>query len=348
MMRRNSNKSKVSSLSSPPARVPGSGSKIERFSDKTGSNSEERENSGGKYIKNDNENSQYDTVRANLRELFSDNTRKEDIEKMIDLTISFLGGSNLEIIDDEVLKVEIASLASYARDMKMAEFRNGTVDDDDDEYELTSLNVSSKNPLGTWSCLFQDYLPYLVIRFNTLGYGYCMLGAILYSFFEEYQVIKTEREALDYLIDVRSSVADKLEEVYSHDFDTDITTTYFDKYFKDSGLLGQEIIEGNSRFICDQKGTIRFYRSSNHLGDESLNLFMELFGVNIIIIRATNKGIYKHSSTDKVGLKYVVIVCNGNHYETVGIRYPSGTIQTLFKHDHIFVKICESLSGFRL
>ena len=113
-------------------------------------------------------------IRTSLIALFSDIVSDANVDKIVDLAMSLIGSLNIETIDDDILKIEISALANYAK-----EFIDSNdpmeLDEEDEEFELASIGISSKNPMGSYSVLFQNIFPFLVVRFSTIGYGLSLI-----------------------------------------------------------------------------------------------------------------------------------------------------------------------------
>ena len=87
-------------------------------------------------------------------------------------------------------------------------------------------------------------------------------------------------------------------------------------------------------------GMQRLFNSTSYLGNEVYQYASDILGIDIYIMRLTNRDLYVHQNTSVRGLvrKVIVISGNGNHYETVGVeRGPERLFQTVFDQTDPFI-----------
>ncbi|GAJ23471.1 unnamed protein product, partial [marine sediment metagenome] len=81
-------------------------------------------------------------------------------------------------------------------------------------------------------------------------------------------------------------------------------------------------------------GLQKLFNSTGFLGDEVYQYASDILGIDIYVMRLTNKDLYPHLNTAKKGFKRkaIIISGNGNHYESVGV-YRDNLYQTTFDQD---------------
>ena len=86
------------------------------------------------------------------------------------------------------------------------------------------------------------------------------------------------------------------------------------------------------------EGLQKLFNSNQFLGDEVYQYASDMIGVDIYIMRLTDKDLYVHQDASKEGVKRKVVVISGNgdHYEIIGVER-NGLFQTVFEPDDPFI-----------
>ena len=172
-----------------------------------------------------------------------------------------------------------------------------------------------------------EYLSYPLARIGALGDGNCLLHAACRAISDTY-VAKDSVERIDFVRELRDEIA------------SDLTRPLFEQ-------LGNGELK-NAFGIEDRPGAeikkvdrfaayVRFLRSKAWLGDEFLDLFEQVFDVEVIVLWFTqDHGVIPNVAKARARrYPHSIILLNlGNvHYETVGYRH-RGEVWTFFAATH--------------
>ena len=171
-----------------------------------------------------------------------------------------------------------------------------------------------------------EYLSYPLARIGALGDGNCLLHAACRAISDTY-VAKDLPERIDFVRELRDEIA------------SDLTRPVFDQ------LGGGEL--KNAYGIEDRPGAemkkvdrfaayVRFLRSKAWLGDEFLDLWEQVFSVEVIVLWFIDGRIIPGIAKERARhYPHAIILLNlGNaHYEAVGYRH-KGEVWTFFAATH--------------
>lgn len=175
-------------------------------------------------------------------------------------------------------------------------------------------------------------IPHDLITIPTIGDGNCFLHAILTSSNEHYNAVNTsEKRKLVRLL--RNDLASLL------DVKVDGSTFY------------QKLSRGQSEDIAKHVTAMRkdymqdYLRSNKWLDAIFLEFFSIIFNINIVIISAKEKDIYRTGDKELLFKKRNTILINyidQVHFESLGISTPDG-LKTIFHPDSEIVKLLNKI-----
>ena len=213
------------------------------------------------------------------------------------------------------------------------------------EVELPMIPVDTYQQLTvTW------YLQDPVVRIGAIGNGSCYFHAVLGGYYPRYQNSRDNNFRMDFVQKLRRDIAYTLEmddplQPGQTMWETAVNGQFMALY--EQQLLGH-VFEDDFGQIIDfsLNGLQRLFNSTSYLGDEVYQYASDMLGIDIYIMRLTNKDLYVHLNTAKPDLvrKVVVISGNGNHYETIGVER-NGLFQTTFDQNDPFILAIKSLTG---
>ena len=175
-------------------------------------------------------------------------------------------------------------------------------------------------------------IPYDLITISTIGDGNCFLHAILTCCNDRYNLMNiTEKGKLARLL--RNDLATIL--------DVSVNNSTF--YQKLSRGQAEEI----AKYVTEmRKDYMQTYLRSNHwLNASFLEFFSIIFDINIVIISAKEKDIYRTGDKELLFKKRNTILINyidQAHFESIGIETPNG-LKTIFHHESEIVKLLNKI-----
>ena len=205
------------------------------------------------------------------------------------------------------------------------------------EVELPMIPVDTYQQLTvTW------YLQEPVVRVGAIGDGSCYFHAVLGGYYPRYQNSRDYKYRIDFVQKLRRDIAYTLEmDDPSHPGQTMWETAVNGQFVAlyEQQLFGH-VFQDDFGLIIDfsLNGLQRLFNSNTYLGDEVYQYASDMLGVDIYIMRLTNKDLYVHLNTAVEGLvRKVVVICgNGTHYETIGVER-EGLFQTTFDQNDPFI-----------
>lgn len=211
------------------------------------------------------------------------------------------------------------------------------------EYELPSIPTDSFQKISvSW------YSQELVVRIGAIGDGSCFFHAVLDGYYPPYQNNSNMKFRMDWVQKLRRDLAYSLQlEDPNHPGMTNWETAADGQFVAlyEQQLLGIDFgkVFGQSLDFSPE-GLQKLFNSTSFLGDEVYKYASDMLGVDIYIMRLTNKDLYVHLNTVSKNLnrKAVVISGNGRHFETVGVQR-GDLFQTVFRHNDPFIQAIKSL-----
>ena len=172
--------------------------------------------------------------------------------------------------------------------------------------------------------------PNLVI-IQAIGDGSCFIHAILRSFNKSY-IEGSNHKRSKICRKVRDSLASTLGEINPEN-----NKTYYDSL--GNGTFGSMSIDLPEISLSHMQKELR---GSNHIGYSYLEYFSNIFDLDIYIINGKTKKLYNlgESNLDTYyrNRNSIVILWRRNHYDLLGIRQPSNTIDCYFTPSHPLIK----------
>ncbi len=175
-------------------------------------------------------------------------------------------------------------------------------------------------------------IPCDLVTIPTLGDGNCFLHAILTSCNNRYNLMN---------ISEKGNLARLLRNDLATILDVSINNSTF--YQKLSRGQAEEI----AKYVTEmRKDYMQAYLRSNHwLNDSFLEFFSIIFDINIVIISAKEKDIYRTGDKELLFKKRNTILVNyidQAHFESIGIRTPDG-LKTIFHPESEIVKLLNKI-----
>ncbi len=213
-----------------------------------------------------------------------------------------------------------------------------TVSVENEEQELPIIKMDSYEPISiSW------YNKEDVVRIGAIGDGSCFFHAVLNGYLKSYQLNSDINYRADFVRKLRRDIAETLS-IKNENGKTNWETTAGGQFValyeqQQMGVDFTDIFGQSFDFSLD--GMYKLINSSAFLGDEIYKYASDRLGLDIYIMRLTDKDLYLHSNTSQEGIerRSVIISGNGSHYETIGIER-NGLFQTLFEYnDPFLVKI---------
>jgi hypothetical protein len=169
-----------------------------------------------------------------------------------------------------------------------------------------------------------------VYRIACIPDGSCFIHAVLKACYLPYQEDNSYRYRIDLAKNVRDALADYLPEIY---------LTFSGGIFQNFAaqqLLDPELLKITVDYSLE--GLQKLLRSTRFIGDELYKLVGESLGVDIYIIRGTNRNLFPHTNTTEAyrRRRSIVVMGQGAHYETIAIM-SDGLLQTVFDANHPFL-----------
>jgi hypothetical protein len=205
------------------------------------------------------------------------------------------------------------------------------------EYELPLI------PMDTFQKIRVSWYPHeVVVRIGAIGKWFLLFSCLLGGYYPPYQNNSSAKFRVDFVRKLRRDLAYTLEmEDPNHPgkilWETAANGQFVALYEQQTlGLDFQDLFGFPLDFSLE--GLQRLFNSNSYLGDEVYQYASDMLGVDVYIMRLTNKDLHVHLNTSVPGLnrKAIVISGNGNHYETVGIER-NGLFQTVFDNNDPFI-----------
>jgi SAM-dependent methyltransferase len=189
-----------------------------------------------------------------------------------------------------------------------------------------------------------------VLRIGSIGDGSCYFHSVLNSYLKYYQTNSNQKFREDFVKKIRKELALTLSEPNPNDPNKTWYETAANGQFL--SLYEQQLLGIDFKDIFDQKvdfslkGLEKHIDSTAYLGDEIYSFAAEVLGLDIYIMRLTDKDLYVHLNTHIKGKnkRSVVISGNGYHFESIGIER-NGLYQTFFDADDPFIIKIRSFSS---
>ena len=207
----------------------------------------------------------------------------------------------------------------------------------DIEHELSII------PIDTYEKINIKWYPNEnVVRIGTIGDGSCFFHAVLGAYYQPYQNNDQYKFRSDLVKRLRRDLAYILQLKDPQRPDKTIWETAVDGQFME--LYNQQMmgLDFTSVFGVpidfSLEGLQKLFNSMDYLGNEVYQYASDLLGIDIYIMRGTNKNLYPYQNTSKefINRKAVVITGNGCHYEIIAIER-NGLFQTVFERDDPFI-----------
>jgi len=216
------------------------------------------------------------------------------------------------------------------------------------EHPVTKLSPLADDQVDVINCSWYQVNP--VVRIGAIGDNNCFLHSISKGYNPEYQTESSMKNKMSYIKKLRYALAESLS---LEDPDDESNRTFYETV-GDGELykLGQSYKSNQGREAIEdfsEQGIYKLLRSSSFLGDEVYALIGQVLGVNIYIVRCTNKDIYKHTEFIYNKRKQISVVIHGDgtHYETLGISTENG-IQTCFYEKDPFIEaLSKKAQGYK-
>lgn len=189
-----------------------------------------------------------------------------------------------------------------------------------------------------------------VVRIGAIADGSCFFHSGINGYYKPYQENADPKYRVPLVQKLRRDLAAYLEEQDPNDPNKIIWETAAGGQFVE--LYNQQLMGVDFSSVFDYpmdfslNGLQRLLNSYEYLGNEIYQYASDVLGIDIYVMRLTDKDLYVHQNTSHPGFrrKSVVISGNGNHYETVGI-VRKGLYQTLFEPDDPFIVAIRGFSN---
>jgi len=210
-------------------------------------------------------------------------------------------------------------------------------------------------PMDTYEELTVTWYPNeKVVRIGAIGDGSCFFHSVLGAYYPPYQNNPDREYRTNFVSKLRRDIAYTLEMEDPKNPGKTLWETAANGQL--AALHQQQVVSSALGEVLDIKdrfgnsldfslnGLQRLFNSKSYLGDEVYQYASDMLGIDIYVMRLTNKDLYVHLNTSVKGLvrKVVVISGNGSHYETVGIER-EGLFQTVFDQKDPFIKSLRNL-----
>ena len=209
----------------------------------------------------------------------------------------------------------------------------------DIEMELPGIQMDTFEELTvTW------YPNETVVRIGAIGDGSCFFHAALGGYYPVYQNNNDYQFRRQFVSMLRRDVAYTLEMEDPENLGMIMWQTAANGQF--TALYEQQLMGLDFTDIFDYpvdfslNGLQQLFNSTAYLGNEVYQYASDILGIDIYVMRLTNRDLYVHQNTSVRGLvrKVIVISGNGNHYETIGVeRGPNELFQTVFDQNDPFI-----------
>jgi len=247
-------------------------------------------------------------------------------------TLPSPGGQNLPTlaqITNEITLEELANTENY----KNQEY----IQEDLHEIELPLI------PTDTYQYLNVSWYPNeKVVRIGAIGDGSCFFHSVLGGYYPPYQNEKNEKSRRNFVQKLRRDIAYTLQMSDPENPDQNMWENAARGQFKnlyEQQKLGLVLDDGFGYYLdFSLEGLQQLFNSTRYLGDEVYQYASDILGIDIYVMRLTNKNLYVHLNTSKRNIerKAVVISGNGSHYETVGVER-NDMFQTVFDSNDPFI-----------
>jgi len=211
------------------------------------------------------------------------------------------------------------------------------------EYELPLI------PMDTFQKINVSWYPQeIVVRLGSIGDGSCLFHSVLNGYYPPYQNNPNVKFRIEWVQKLRRDLAYSLRlPDVNHPGMTNWETAAGGQFVAlyEQQLMGIDFGQVFGQAVdFSLQGLQKLFNSTSYLGDEVYQYASDMLGIDIYIMRLTNKDLYVHLNTASKNLnrKAVVISGNGHHFETVGVER-NGLFQTVFDQNDPFI---QAIKGF--
>jgi len=213
-------------------------------------------------------------------------------------------------------------------------------------FGLPAVDVESELPLippDTYQRIIVTWYPNeQVVRIGAIGDGSCFFHATLNGYYPPYQNNSDAKNRRRFVSMLRRDIAYTLQMDDPENPGMTLWQTAANGQFE--ALYEQQLMGLNFDDVFgfpvdfSLEGLQRLFNSTSYLGNEVYQYASDMLGIDIYIMRLTNRDLYVHQNTSTRGVvrKVVVISGNGNHYETIGVER-NGMFQTVFDQNDPFI-----------
>jgi SAM-dependent methyltransferase len=241
---------------------------------------------------------------------------------------------NLPTLEQITKEIQLEELGNTDRHQTNID---DNMEDDIDEIELPLI------PTDTYQYINVLWYPNeKVVRIGAIGDGSCFFHSVLGGYYPPYQNENNENVRRRFVQKLRRDIAYTLQmndsENPGHTMWENAARGQFKNLYEQQ-KLGLVLDDGFGYYLdFSLEGLQQLFNSSRYLGDEVYQYASDILGIDIYVMRLTNKNLYVHLNTSKRGVerKAVVISGNGSHYETVGVER-NGMFQTVFDSNDPFI-----------
>ncbi len=181
-----------------------------------------------------------------------------------------------------------------------------------------------------------------VVRIGSIGDGSCFFHAVLNGYYPPYQNNNKLSYRMDLVRKLRRDIAYTLQMKDPDNHNIILWESAAKGQF--SALYQQQLMGLDFTDIFNYpvnfslNGLQRLFNSTNYLGNEVYQYASDMLGIDIYVMRLTNKDLHVHQNTSIKGMirKVVIISGNGNHYETIGVDR-NNLFQTVFDQNDPFI-----------
>ena len=185
-----------------------------------------------------------------------------------------------------------------------------------------------------------------LVELETIGDGSCLIHSILNSVYPRYQEAEN-REKRQIADEFRQEFAELLNSKHPDSTDVTYPLNYWD-VLNNGFFLFSFIISlsgGDAFFDKDRtlKGVQKYMDSKEYLLAEDIRAICDLLELNYVLVVDGDDDNFTLYSGKMVWSRPFIIIkhLSYNHYESVGLCWKSGCIQTLFAYDSEIVQLFE-------
>jgi hypothetical protein len=175
-------------------------------------------------------------------------------------------------------------------------------------------------------------IPWDLVTIPTIGDGNCFLHAILGCCNNYYKNTNNENKKI-IVRQLRNDTANLLDISINN-------STFYEK-------LSRGQAEEISQYVTEMRKDYMqgYLKSNNWMNASFIELFSIVFNINIVIISAMEKDIYRTGDKELLFKERKTIFINyidQAHFESIGIETPDG-LKTIFHHDNEIVKLLNKI-----